>query len=177
MTIETGRPSTSILDSYPVSRIRRNHGLEHATLHILGDLHPHKMLAGHSDLGGFWILGDISTSDLQAAVAEALRRLQNGEKQLAVHPNCGTNFAASGTLAGIAAALAFLSVGNRLRDRLERLPLAATLATIALILGQPLGMYLQAHITTSGRPGDLQVVEITQSRRGRLTAHRVITHA
>ena len=64
----------SILDSDLVSRIRRNHGLEHATLHVLGRRYPQKPLAGHSDMNGFWIIGDVSTDDLQSAIVEALRR-------------------------------------------------------------------------------------------------------
>ena len=68
-----------------VSRVRRNHGLEHATLHILSQRYPKRSLAGHSDTGGFWILGDVSIEDVYEAVEEALSRLRNGEKHLAVH--------------------------------------------------------------------------------------------
>ena len=66
-------------------------------------------------------------------------------------------------------------VGPRKRDKLERLPLVATLATLALIAGQPLGMLLQRYITTSGEPGELEVVEVVPAQRGRMKAHRVIT--
>ena len=38
---------------------------------------------------------------LAAAVDEALRRMQAGERELAVHPGCGTNIVASGLLAGV----------------------------------------------------------------------------
>src|SRR5512141_1408005 len=87
----------------PLSRLQRNHGLEHATLHVLADGDPHLSLAGHSDLGGFWILGNVETDTLRSAVQEALERMRNGEHNLAVHPNCGTNFVATGALAGLAA--------------------------------------------------------------------------
>jgi hypothetical protein len=53
--------------------------------------------------------------------------------------------------------------------------MAMTLATLALILAQPLGLWLQARITTSGEPGDLHVIEIVTNRRGRMTAYRVVT--
>ena len=98
----------------PVSRLRRNHGLEHATLHILSEKHPHLSLAGHSDLGGFWILGDVELEDLAEAVDEGLRRMQSGEHNLSVHPNCGTNYVATGILAGTAAWMG--SIGNRAGD-------------------------------------------------------------
>jgi hypothetical protein len=160
-----------------VDRVRRNHGLEHATLHILGRRLPRTPLAGHSDSGGFWILGQADISDVQMAVDEALRRLRAGEKELAVHPNCGTNYVTSGVLAGVAAALAMFGAGQRTRDKLERLPLAITLATLTLVSAQPLGLQNQERYTTSGKPGDLQVVSITPRQRGGFPAYRVATES
>jgi uncharacterized protein YqhQ len=165
----------SILEYPVISRVRRNHGLEHATLHILSQRHPKLPLAGHSDTRGFWVLGEVSTEDVTSAVQEAMQRMQAGEHNLAVHPNCGTNFVTSGVLASLAAFVAMFGAGRRLRDRLERLPLAASLATIALIVSQPLGLRLQERVTTSGELAGLQVVQITPSRRGRMQAHRVLT--
>ena len=82
-------------------------------------------------------------------------------------------------LAGIAGAVAMMGVGRRWRDKRERLPLAMSLATLALIVGMPLGSLVQERVTTSGEPGDMQVVEIMTKMRGatggRLKAHRVIT--
>ena len=164
-----------ILDQQPLSRIRRNHGLEHATIHVLTQKQPRTSLAGHSDTGGFWILGDVSTEAVQEAAQEALERMRNGERDLAVHPNCGTNFVTTGSIAGILAAAAMLGVGNRWRDKLERLPLAMSLATMALIFAQPIGTYLQKHITTSGQPGEMEIVAVNPTEKGRIKAHRVVT--
>jgi len=158
-----------------ISRIRRNHGLEHATLHVLSRRYPKQSLAGHSDTGGFWMIGDVSIEDVYEAVEEALTRLRDGEKNLAVHRNCGTNFVTSGVLAGLAAVVAMFGVGRRTRDKLERLPLAMFFATLALIFSQPLGFLLQERVTTSAEPGDLQVIEIVASRRGGMKAHRITT--
>jgi hypothetical protein len=66
-------------------------------------------------------------------------------------------------------------VGPRVRDKLDRIPLAASLATLALIASQPLALLLQARLTTSGEPGDLEVVEIRPTRRSGIMAHHVIT--
>jgi hypothetical protein len=169
------QPLSNFLELPPVSRLRRNHGLEHATLHILAQRRPGRSLAGYSDLRGIWILGDIETADLEAAVNEALLRLSTGESQLAVHPFCGTNMVTTGVLAGGAAALAMFGAGPRFRDKLERLPLAISLATLGLILGQPLGMTLQKQVTTSGVPGSLHIVRIIPQPRGRIMAHRIVT--
>lgn len=158
-----------------VSRVQRNHGLEHATLHVLSQRHPKRSLAGHSDVRGFWIIGDVPIEDVYEAVEEAIERLRKGEKQLAIHRNCGTNYVTSGVLAGLAAGAAMFGVGKRVRDKLERLPLAMFVATLALIFSQPLGLLLQERVTTSPEPGNLQVVEIVTSRRGRMKAHRITT--
>ncbi|GAB4396341.1 MAG: hypothetical protein OHK0052_17510 [Anaerolineales bacterium] len=163
----------SLLETIPpISRIRRNHGLEHATLHILARQFPQVNMAGYSNTQGFWIFGNVPTEALRSAAQEALQRMKNGEAGLAVHPYCGTNFLANGFLAGTAGAFAMWNAKNDWRDRLERLSLATSLATLALILGQPLGFALQKHITTSGQPGTLQIVDIHIESPAR---HRIIT--
>jgi hypothetical protein len=157
------------------SRIRRNHGLEHATLHLLAQRHSGRSMAGYSDAAGFWLMGDVPTEDVHSAVNEALRRMRAGEHRLALHPFCGTNFATAGILASLAAFAALTGVGRSWRSRLERLPMAASLATLALIVAQPLGLMLQENVTTSGDPGDLEIVEVRPVRRGQMPAHRVLT--
>jgi len=172
---ETTSNLRGVLEYAPIARIRRNHGLEHATMHVLAERHPGLPLAGHSDMGGFWVVGDVTAEELGSAIQEARARLASGESKLAVHPNCGTNFAASGILAGLAAALPMFGVGKRGRDYLDRLPLSITLATLALIVAQPLGLLLQEHVTTSGELGRLRVVEINPRSQGKFKAHRVVT--
>lgn len=167
--------TTSFLDTYPLGNIRRNHGLEHATLHVLARRFPQTHLAGHSDVNGFWIVGQITLEALQSAVEEALARLNKGEARLAIHPNCGTNLVTSGVLAGLAGGGAMFGAGKRTQDKFERLPLAIAFATLALLVAQPLGAYLQSQITTSGIPGALQVVAIQPRSRGRVPAYRVLT--
>ncbi|RPI31597.1 MAG: hypothetical protein EHM70_11160 [Chloroflexota bacterium] len=158
-----------------VSSIRRNHGLEHATLHVLAERNPNLSMAGHSNASGFWLIGNVPTEEVRSAVNEALQRMHSGEHKLAVHANCGTNFVTAGTVAGVAGALAMFGVGRDWKSKVERLPLAATLATLGLILSQPLGLKIQENVTTSGVPGTLRVVDIIPSKRGRVMAHRVVT--
>ncbi len=164
-----------LIDSPVISRIRRNHGLEHATIHLLSRAKPRRLLAGHSDSKGFWLIGEVDTEELAQAATEALNRLRNGERDLAVHPNCGTNFATYGTFAGIGAFAAFAGAGSKFRHKLERLPLAALFATMALILAQPFAFRLQREVTTSGDPQGLALVKITRTEVGGRTAHRVLT--
>jgi hypothetical protein len=164
-----------VLNGGMIDRVRRNHGLEHATMNILGSRYPKIPMAGHSDSGGFWLIGDIPTDAVSMAIDEAIRRLQNGEAELAIHANCGTNFVAAGGVAGLAAWAGMLGSGPGMRRKLDRLPLVITLTTLALMVAQPLGLLLQARVTTSGDPGSLRVVSVTRSRQGKMPAHRVLT--
>ena len=157
-----------------LARTRQHHALEHATLHILSRRFPNKPLAGHSDAGGFWILGAVPTDAVEQAVAEALERLQRGEHHLALHPGCGTNYLATGGLAALAGLFGFAGA-RRWRDRWDRFPLVVFLSMLALILGRPLGFWLQRVVTTDPQVADLEVVEVRPARRGRLPAHRVTT--
>lgn len=159
------------------SHIRRNHALEHATLQILGAKNPHLRLAGYSDSLGFWIIGKVDFDELQEAIYQAETRLNQGEAQLAIHPNCGTNFAASGLVAAMAAFLAMLGSGNSNRSRWERLPLAAVLVTLSLILSRPLGPWLQAVATTDAHLNGLHVVGIDRFERRGIPLYRVHTRS
>ena len=158
-----------------VSQTRRNHALEHATIHLLSQHYPGTFLAGHSDPGGFWLLGEVPTEAVEAAVREAEARLRRGERNLAIHPGCGTNYLVSGGMAALAGALAMVGVGKRWRDKFDRLPLALTAGTLALMFSQPVGYRLQEKVTTDSDLGSLQVVEIVPEQRGKVSAHRVVT--
>ncbi len=160
----------------PLLIIRRNHSLEHATLNLLVSKGMGQRLAGYSDKDGFWVVGEIPTEVLQATAQEALMRLRNGDAALAIHPGCGTNYAASGAAAGFAAWLGMMGVGKGLRKKIDRLPVVILLATVALMIAQPLGPYLQREFTTDPNVGNLQITEITRYLRSGTPLHRIRTH-
>jgi hypothetical protein len=166
--------SNPILDLPLVHETRRNHALEHATLHVLSAKHPGHPMAGHSNPTGFFILGNLPTEEVRAAVTQALTRLRAGERELAIHAGCGTNLATSALLAGTFAWFV-LRGGKSLFGRILRLPFALAFALVGLAVSQPLGPVIQAKITTDADMGDLQIVDVRPTVRGRLTAHRVIT--
>jgi hypothetical protein len=144
---------------YPYIRsTRRNHGLEHATIHVLSAQKPGRPLAGRSTPFGFYLYGNVNEEELQAAAYDALSRMKNGEKRLAIHPGCGTNYLTSGAAASLGA-LTVLSIGDR-RARWSRLPDVLIVATLSLILAQPIGPKLQEHITTSADMGDLKIAAV-----------------
>lgn len=161
----------SILDFPLILETRRNHALEHASLHILSGQFPRQRLAGHSNPTGFVILGDVPSAVVREAVVQALARLQAGEQHLAIHAGCGTNYIAAGLFSGT---LAWLGMGNARggRDRLGRLPFVVLLATLGFIIAQPFGPILQKYLTTEADPGGMTIVDIYPIRRG---VHRVVT--
>lgn len=164
-----------VLNWGPLSRVRRNHALEHATLQVLAEKNQHLRAAGYSDPQGFWLIGALETEQVQEAVHEALTRLRAGEHSLAIHPHCGTNLVASGFVAGTFAWVGMLGAGRSLRDRFERWPLVVSLVTVAIMLSQPLGPYLQARYTTLAATQGLEIVSILRSQRGNSPVHRVLT--
>jgi hypothetical protein len=165
-----------LLLSHPlIARVRRNHALEHATIHVLSQRHRNLRLVGRSTLSGFVLYGNLPTNAVVEAANEALARLRAGQKELAVHPTCGTNFVAGGALAGVGA-FAVLSPRRRsLGEWLGRLPLVLLAATVGLILGQRLGAVLQARVTTEARVGELRIVGVVREQRGPVAVHYVRT--
>ena len=163
-----------ILDLPLILETRRNHALEHATIHILSAKYPDRHLAGHSNPTGFFILGNVTTEDLKSSVTEALTRLRAGESELAVHPGCGTNFATTALLAGSLAWVP-LSGAKSMRRRFWLLPFAVAFGLLGYVISQPLGPLLQAKVTTEANPGNLQIEEIILVRRNGVALHRVIT--
>jgi hypothetical protein len=161
----------SILDIPFLSRIRRHHALEHATIRILNRRRPTVQLAGMSTPGGFFVHGDVSTPEIESALAEAQARLSSGDQNLALHPHCGTNLVTAGTLAGLLAFLTMLPGDQRARR--TRLPLVLLLSTLAMLLAQPLGLAVQQHVTTKASLGNLYVARVIKSRIGQTPVHYV----
>jgi hypothetical protein len=157
-----------------IARIRQNHGLEHATIHVLTQQNPGLRVVGRTTPNGFYLYGNLTTKSVRAAIEQALSRLQKGEASLAVHPHCGTNLATAGFLAGLSA---FITLLPRARRRLDQLPFAILAATLAIIVAQPLGMILQTQVTTTPEVHNLIVKRITCRQQNRLTIHRVETAA
>jgi hypothetical protein len=161
--------------SNPALRVRRNHAMEHATLQILAEKrHPHG-LGGLSDTRGFWVFGEIDPETLMQAAEEARKRLNKGEHHLAIHPHCGTNFAAAGIVGGFFAWLAMLGVKKNWNDLVDRLANLITLVTLGMIVAQPLGPKLQKAVTTEANLGDLKVVEVKRMNDQGMPTHRVLT--
>ena len=136
--------------------LRRNHALEHGTIAVMMEREPGRKLNGFSTDDGFFVQGVRSLPEVESAAREAIRRLQNGERGLAVHRNCGTTIVAANLLAAIfflvALGLGFLYLGG---SYIYLLIVGSVV--LAFVLRIPLSLLLQRFVTTDA---DLKNAEV-----------------
>ena len=134
--------------------LRRNHALEHATIVVMMEREPGRRLNGFSTDDGFFVQGVRSMAEVESAAREAVRRLQNGQRGLAIHRNCGTTIVAANLLAAIFF-LTALGIGLYLSWNLYLLILGSVVLAFALRV--PLSLLLQRFVTTDA---DLSNAEV-----------------
>ncbi|MCX6045308.1 MAG: DUF6391 domain-containing protein [Chloroflexi bacterium] len=152
-----------------VRRTRQHHAIEHATIHMLAERFPRQPFSGISDPLGFTLYGNVTEESVRRAVGDALLRLQAGQSELAIHPNCGTNLATTGLLVTLVALL----TNRSKRSLFEKFTTTLMLVLPTLILARPLGTYLQGY-TTLADTGDRWVAEVRPVTMGHVKAHRVL---
>lgn len=158
-----------------IEHIRRNHALEHATLHVLEARQPNLRAGGRATAQGFYLYGDLpDEATVRAAADEAIRRMQAGQRHLAIHPRCGTNVVTTGLLSGALAMLGILAGGKRMPWHVQ-LPSAILGAMVGALLAQPLGPWMQAHVTTSAEMNAVRVRGVRSRHAGSMIAHFVET--
>jgi Domain of unknown function (DUF6391) len=146
--------------------LRRNHALEHATIVVMMEREPGRKLNGFSTDDGFFVQGVRSISEVESAAREALRRLQSGEKRLAIHRNCGTTIVAANLLAAIfflvtLGLVLYLGVGN-----LYLMILGSVVLAFALRI--PLSLLLQRFVTTDADLTNAEVGWVEPAQPGDL---------
>lgn len=180
MMIETtAKLMRPLLETPYVRRTRRNHALEHATVHMLSSKIKGLRVAGRSNDGGFILVGEVEQAAVEEAAAEALARLQRGEARWAIHPNCGTNLVTTGFMTTFAGVLGLRTGSAKLSA--DRISWTMVMMIFAVLFSQPVGMRLQEHITTKGDVGDLEIVNVKQRKvrwpfsKAPVTVHSVMT--
>src|SRR5947209_9968465 len=151
-------------------RVRKNHALEHATITILSGMVPTLSVSARSFSNGFIIFGDVDPGLLRRAADEALRRLQAGEAELAIHPNCGTNIVVGVSLVALGTLLGMASSHTRVRA-----VSAAASSVAGLMAARPLGEYVQRHFTTLPDLKGVRVTDISRRKFLGLTTVEVRT--
>jgi hypothetical protein len=149
-----------------VRRLRRNHALEHATVHVLAHQRPSLKLVGQTTPSGFYLYGDVKPAEVERAVREAMDLLR-GAPELAIHPRCGTNLAVTGLLAGLAA---FAVSARPQRPRWLLLPQVLLASLWAVLIAQPLGALVQQRLTTLAPCDGVQIGSIQQRMFGGVPA-------
>jgi hypothetical protein len=147
--------------------LRRNHALEHATIVVMMEREPGRKLNGFSTDDGFFVQGVRSISEVESAAREAIRRLQSGEKRLAIHRNCGTTIVAANLLAAIfflvAIGLSFLYLAG---GYLYLMILGSVVLAFALRI--PLSLLLQRFVTTDADLTNAEVGWVEPAQPGDL---------
>ncbi len=166
-----------VLNQNKILAVRRNHAVEHATINILSRQFPTKSISGYSNASGFWLIGMLPSDSIRPAVEEAVQRLTSGERSLAFHPNCGTNYVVMGSAAALAAWVGMLGVGKKWTEKLDRLPLMMVFSTLALILSQPVAHSVQVQVTTAPSLDQYSILRIEDVSRGDIQAYRVKTQS
>jgi hypothetical protein len=146
--------------------LRRNHALEHATIVVMMEREPGRKLNGFSTDDGFFVQGVRSISEVESAAREAMRRLQNGQKWLAIHRNCGTTIVAANLLAAVFFLVTlgfflYLGVGN-----LYLMILGSVVLAFALRI--PLSLILQRFVTTDADLTNAEVGWVEPAQPGDL---------
>jgi len=146
--------------------LRRNHALEHATIVVMMEREPGRKLNGFSTDDGYFVQGVRSISEVESAAREAMRRLQNGEKRLAIHRNCGTTIVAANLLAAVfflvtLGVFLYFGVGNLYLMILGSLVLAFALRI-------PLSLILQRFVTTDADLTNAEVGWVEPAQPGDL---------
>ncbi|GAB1422521.1 hypothetical protein MASR2M15_27550 [Anaerolineales bacterium] len=139
-----------------VLQTRRNHALEHATIHLLS--RRYRNLSGRSSENGFIMFGNVPEAQVETATKEALKRLKAGESQWAIHPNCGTNLLTTAFLVTLSGAVGFY--GSSFTSLPKRFTWVMILMMLALLYSPFLGADLQKYITTAADMGDTKLISV-----------------
>ena len=156
---------------------RRNHALEHATMKVLAERFKGVKMMGHSNPGGFLLFADLPTELVTEAVLEARKRLQAGESNLAIHPGCGTNMAASSLLAGSASFVVLMALSRGKNPKWWHILLSTLVAVPVYILSKPIGPRLQETVIIDAEIGDLEVTLVTSQKTRNGFFHQISTRA
>ncbi|MFO7818714.1 MAG: DUF6391 domain-containing protein [Halanaerobacter sp.] len=131
--------------------LRKNHALEHATVNLLEEKYGYRNLSGLAKENGFYINGVFNPQDVKAAAQEGLLRLQQGEKGLVVHKQCGTSLTVANLVSAVVFVLLLFMTGS---FSLMNMILAIIVANF---IGPQLGVWVQKNYTTSAEVDNMEI--------------------
>jgi hypothetical protein len=147
-----------------VSRsMRRNHALEHATINVVAERYGRAALTGMPDREGFHLRGRLDPDAFVASGQQAIKRLRDGERSLAIHRRCPTSLVGAQLLLAIVSTAVLLLI-----DQFSAPTFLAALLGAAL-LGPPLSPILQRVALVNPNIGQLEIRDVeVEEPRGRL---------
>jgi hypothetical protein len=147
------RAPQSLIQIATSGRVRRNHALEHATVNVLEERYGPQNLAGYATHDGFKIIGAtmMPPEVVYDAAQEGLKRLQAGERRLAVHRRCGTSHLVTNLVFSV------LFLGLLLYFRYFNFLAIVGALLLAQIVGRSLGALAQRSLTTSTDVRDVYI--------------------
>ncbi len=146
-------------------RTRRTHSCEHATANVLEEwCGPQPMVGGVATKDGFYIWGvdGFDPGTLIRAAQSGLARMKSGERDLALHPRCGTSLMAARFVFGVVFLALLFALGG---FTFEGVLLALV---VSWIFGRPLGLLAQRYFTTSPEVDSLHITEVTWTDQPRI---------
>lgn len=165
------------LDAPIIKETRQNHALEHATIHLLASRVGKLRVAGHSNPRGFILVGNdtATTPVVEKAVRDAIVQLRQGKRDLAIHPNCGTNLLTSAGM--VAGSLWFYVQLLQARRKVNWADLSTfiLIGVVALVASRPMGMWLQRYVTTKADLENLTLASV-KTLRFDLLGRRIVFH-
>ena len=138
-------------------RVRKNHSLEHATVNVLEERYGRNLrVGGLAYANGFTLSGPDLPSPYEVldAVREGHYRMINGEKDLALHPRCGTSIAAANFLFSLLFIIVLFSAH---RFTIINIIIAFLVASL---IAKPFGLLLQRIFTTYTKVDDVRIIDI-----------------
>lgn len=153
-------------------RTRQNHAIEHATVTLLTRQMPTLAVSARSSAHGFIIFADLDLLAVREASEEAIARLRDGEAELAIHPNCGTNLAVGTSLAMVGSLLGLTALRPR-----TRIASAVASSFAGVMAARPLGELMQRRFTTLPDVRDVTIADVRRRRVLGRTCVEVVTRA
>ncbi|MGM0436829.1 MAG: DUF6391 domain-containing protein [Bacillota bacterium] len=132
-------------------KLRKNHGLEHATINILEKEYGYNDLAGYAEEDGFYIMGVNNNIYVEEAARKGLNLMKNGKNELAIHKRCGTSMTVANFLSAII--FLFLLFTSGYFSILNMI----IAIVVANLIGPYLGQIVQRKFTTTSEVKEMEI--------------------
>lgn len=132
--------------------LRKNHGLEHATVNILEKEYGFRNLAGYAEESGYYIIGADNTWVVEEAARKGLHLMKSGYGELAIHKRCGTSMTVANFISAIIFLLLLFYTGH---FSIFNMLIAVILANL---IGPYFGQIIQKYFTTTADVRDMEII-------------------